>query len=442
MGQRLNLRIAPRPAIHRSARLTGRDGADQIPRPSPATGATILQAVLAHPAVRRLRAAVHATDAETVREQETLAAIPAPTFHEDERAAYVARRFAEIGLLDVRTDAAGNVLARLAGSPDAARGQVVVSAHLDTVFPTGTDTVPRHGGDGRIRAPGITDNCRGLAAMLAVARLLAGEAVRTQRPLLFAATVGEEGTGDLRGVKHLFGDEGELRHASAFVALDGSGIRRIVTRAIGSRRLRVEVAGPGGHSWADRGTPNPIAVLARAVAAVAGTPLPSPARSSLTVARMAGGTSINAIPDAAWMEVDIRSEAPDALAEMEGAVRRHVERALAAENARRRPADPPLACTVTVIGDRPSGETPAGAELVRAAVAATEAVGERAELVASSTDANLAISRGIPAVCIGAGGDSGGIHTLEEWYHNERGAAGIERALLLTLAAAHLARDS
>jgi tripeptide aminopeptidase len=212
-----------------------------------------------------------------------------------------------------------------------------------------------------------------------------------------------------------------------------------VHRAIGSRRLRVEVAGPGGHSWADRGTPNPVGALGRAVAAVAGMGLPSPARSSATVARIAGGTSINAIPDAAWMEVDIRSEVPEALAEIERLVRSHVERAVSAENARRRPGDAALSCAVTLIGDRPSGETPATAELVRAALDVTSALGERPELVASSTDANLAISLGIPAVCIGAGGDSGGIHTLDEWYSDEKGALGVERALLVALSVARLA---
>jgi tripeptide aminopeptidase len=421
------------------AAVAGPDRRRQIPplRPTPTHRSPALQALLALPAVRRLRTQAHATDAETLREQKALAAIPAPTFHEGERAAYVAERFRALGLADVRTDEAGNVLARLPSGPDDPAGQVVVSAHLDTVFPPGTDTTPREEG-GRIRAPGITDNCRGLAAMLAIARLLADGRVRTTRPVVFAATVGEEGAGDLRGVKHLFREDAELRSAAAFVALDGSGIRRIVSGAIGSRRLRVEASGPGGHSWADRGTPNPLAALGRAVGAIAAMALPSPTRSSLTVARMAGGTSINAVPDAAWMEVDIRSEVPGALAEMERTLRQHVDRALAAENARRRAADSALTCTVTVIGDRPSGQTPAESELVRAAVKATTALGERPELVSSSSDASFPISLGIPAVCIGAGGTSGGIHTLDEWYRNDQGALGIERALLIVLAMAGL----
>lgn len=374
-------------------------------------------------------------DAGTVRDQVALAGVPAPTFAEEARGEEVAARMRQAGLADVRRDEVGNVLARLPGSPPGPAGAVVLAAHLDTVFPAGTDVAPREEG-GRIYAPGITDNARGLAGMLAVARALCGGGVRTERPLVFAATVGEEGIGDLRGVKHLFREGAPLRATSAFVALDGSGVRRIVHRAIGSRRLRVTLTGPGGHSWADRGAPNPVHALGRAIAAVAAVSLPSPGRSSLTVARVAGGTSINAVPEAAWMELDLRSDVPGAVAEIERAVCRQTDAAVAAENARRRGGDPPLALAVEVIGDRPSGETPRDAALVRAAVEVTASLGERAELVASSTDANLPISLGIPAIAIGVGGDSGGIHTLEEWYSNERGALGVERALLVALAAA------
>lgn len=396
---------------------------------------TALRALLAHPVVRQARALVHSGDAETLREQKALVQIAAPTFHEAERASYVAERFARIGLADVTTDEAGNVLARFPGAPLTDEGALVLASHLDTVFPAGTDVAPRER-DGRIYAPGITDNCRGLAGLLAVARALVESGAHTSRPIVFAATVGEEGAGDLRGVKHLFREGAPLRAARAFVAVDGSGIRRIVHRAIGSRRLRVEVDGPGGHSWADRGTPNPLQALGIAVAGLAGLALPSPERSSLTVARMAGGTSINAIPDAAWLELDMRSEAPGALPRIERMARAQVERAVAAENARRRPGDAALACRLITIGDRPSGQTEPDAPLVRAALDVTSALGERPELVASSTDANLPISLGIPSIAIGAGGDSGGIHTLDEWYSNEKGALGVERALLIALAVA------
>jgi acetylornithine deacetylase/succinyl-diaminopimelate desuccinylase-like protein len=311
---------------------------------------------------------------------------------------------------------------------------VLVAAHLDTVFAAGTEVAPRHEGE-RIHAPGITDNARGLAGMLAVARLLAGWELRPRRPVIFVGTVGEEGPGDLRGVKHLLREGSPLRDAAAFIALDGSGLRRIVHRAIGSRRLRVELRGPGGHSWADRGAPNPIAALGAAVAAVRALPLPEPARTTCTVARIGGGTSINAIPSGAWMELDLRSDAHGVLGRVEAEVRAVVERALEAENRARRDGSEPLEATLTLIGDRPSGETSSRDPLVREAQALTLGLGQKPELVGSSTDANVPMALGIPSIAIGVGGDSGGIHTTGEWYSNENGALGVERALLIILSA-------
>ncbi|HEX8696485.1 MAG TPA: M20/M25/M40 family metallo-hydrolase [Longimicrobium sp.] len=380
---------------------------------------------------------MHQTDDDTLAEQLALVRIPAPSFAEQARGDYVLARFQQMGLAAVRRDAVGNVLGewRPAG---AAEQPVVVAAHLDTVFAADTDVEPRRKGK-RFHAPGITDNCRGLAGMLAVARVLAGSGVRAPHPVLFAATVGEEGIGDLRGVKHLFREGSPLRGAAAFIALAGSGLRRIVHRAIGSRRLRVEVSGPGGHSWADRGAPNPIVALGSAVAEVATLALPHPARSSLTVARIGGGSSINSIPEGAWMELDMRSEVAGALAEMEAGVRGVLARVVDEENAGRRAGTEPLGARVAVIGDRPSGETPPKSPLVAAASAVTFALGARPELVGSSTDANVPMALGIPSIAIGVGGDSGGIHTADEWYSNDNGALGVERALLIILSAAGLA---
>jgi tripeptide aminopeptidase len=333
----------------------------------------------------------------------------------------------------VEQDEAGNVLG--SWGPQGAETGVVVAAHLDTVFPAGTDVEPR--GDGRrIRAPGITDNCRGVAAMLAVARALVEAAPRARGRVLFAGTVGEEGIGDLRGVKHLFRDGSPLRSAPAFVALDGSGMRRIVHRAIGSRRLRVDARGPGGHSWSDRGAPNPLVALSAGAAALRGMALPSPGRTALTVARMGGGSSVNSIPENAWMEIDLRSEVAGVLPRLEAEVREALSRAVEGESARRRRGTPPLTHEVRLIGDRPSGETPQSHPLVRVALATTRALGAEPELVGSSTDANVPMALGIPSIAIGAGGDSGGIHTLDEWYANDGGALGVERALLVVLAAA------
>jgi tripeptide aminopeptidase len=397
-----------------------------------------LDEILAHPAVRLARARIHETDDDTLREQVALVRIPAPSLAEEERAARVRARFEELGLDAVESDAVGNVLAALPGPASPAAEPVVVSAHLDTVFPAGTELTPRFQGD-RIYAPGITDNGRGLAALLALARVLREARIRTVRPLLLAATVGEEGIGDLRGVKHLFREGSPLRGAAAFLSLDGSGTGRIVHRAIGSRRLRVTVRGPGGHSWADRGAANPVQALSAAVVALGEAQPPASARSALTVARIGGGTSVNSIPAEAWAEVDIRSDTPGPLTRLEEQARRAVAEAVDRENRGRSRRGPALAGGIDLIGDRPSGQTDPATLLVRAALAVTRALGDHPELAASSTDANVAISLGIPAITIGAGGESGGVHTLAEWYSNRGGPRGIERALLVTLAVAGVA---
>jgi tripeptide aminopeptidase len=384
------------------------------------------------PALDPLRQRIHESDAETLDEQLALVRIPAPPLGEAMRGAYVLERFRAIGLADPHADELGNVIGAWPGTGG---GSVVVAAHLDTVFPAGTDVEPRREGR-RIRAPGITDNCRGLAAMLALARILVAGGQRLGRDVRFVATVGEEGIGDLRGVKHLFREGSAYRRTDAFIALDGSGLRRIVHRAIGSRRLRVEVEGPGGHSWSDRGAANPISALGSCVGALRSLRLRHPQHSALTVGRIGGGSSVNAIPESAWIEVDLRSEAPGALVAMEEALRGVLGHAVDQENALRRRGTPPLSATVRVIGDRPSGATPPGSPLVAAALSVTRALGAEPELVGSSTDANVPMALGIPSIAIGAGGDSGGIHTLDEWFSNDGGPLGVERALLVVAAAA------
>ena len=387
-----------------------------------------------HSPLQPLRQQVHQTDEQTLADQLAIVRIPAPPFGEEARGEHLLRRFTGSGLRGVRRDEVGNVLG--SWTPAGADGPpVVVAAHLDTVFAAGTDVEPRTRGK-RIHAPGITDNSRGLAGMLAVARILAASDVRAPRPVLFAATVGEEGIGDLRGAKHLFREGSPLGNAAAFIALDGSGLRRIVHRAIGSRRLRVEATGPGGHSWSDRGAANPVAALATAAAALREMGLPHPERTALTVARIGGGSSVNAIPGDAWLELDMRSEVPGVLPRLEKDVRTVLTRAVEGENGRRRAGTPPLRTQVQLIGDRPSGETAADHPLLRAATAITASLGAGPELVGSSTDANVPMALGIPSIAIGVGGDSGGIHTLDEWYANDGGALGVERALLVVLAAA------
>jgi tripeptide aminopeptidase len=376
------------------------------------------------------RACVHLreTDERTLAEQSELTAIPAPPFQEEIRGRRMAELMAESGLEAIGTDGAGNVTSWYCEPPtpgDAA--PVVLAAHLDTVFPEGTVVTVRQEGD-RLRAPGIGDDGRGLAGILAVARALRAGDVRLRHPLLVVATVGEEGPGNLRGVRHLFGPNGAARGAAAFISLDGAGSRRIVSRAVGSRRLRVVVEGPGGHSWADFGLANPIHALT--TAASRWVELDRPGGTTLSVGRIAGGTSVNSIPEEAWLEMEIRSENEAALELLEPRVSAILDGAVSDENARRAAGSPELTLIVTVLGTRPGGATAPDDPLVRAAVEATTALGYEPILVSSSTDANAPMSLGVPAITLGGGGEMGGAHTLDEWYRNADGATGLARALL------------
>ncbi len=387
--------------------------------------------------VEEARRHIRATDAQTLADMVELVQVPAPPFGEAQRGVRMHERFRELGLADVVRDEIGNVLARLPGSGEGngAGGRVapvLVAAHLDTVFPAETPIHVRREHE-RIHAPGISDNCRGLAALLALARSLLHAGVRPAAPLVFAANVGEEGVGDLRGMKHLFREGSPWREIQAFISVDGTGVRRVVTRGVGSRRLRVTVDGPGGHSWADWGAPNPVNALGLGIAELARLTPPRQPRTVLTVGRIAGGTSVNAIPDTAWLELDLRSEAGEALHDLEAQVRRIFGQGTAEANARRRRGTPALSLSVELIGDRPTGETQPTTALVRAAGAATRAIGETPELVSSSTDANAPMALAIPAIAMGAGGEAGGTHTTEEWYSNEKGPEGIERVLLTIL---------
>jgi tripeptide aminopeptidase len=396
-----------------------------------------LDRLFASPALLRARAVIRERDRETLATQLELAQIPAPPGSEAERGERVRRVFEACGLEGVHADEVGNVHGSLPRSQvdDAGAAPVLITAHLDTVFPAETDLRPRRE-NGRVLIPGIADNARGLAALVTLARTAVACGLRTGRPLLFVATVGEEGVGDLRGVKHLFREGSGHRRAAAFVSLDGSGLRRIVHRAVGSKRLRLQLRGTGGHSWSDWGLANPLHALGAAIAALRAMELPATPRTTLTVARAGGGTSVNAIPDGAWLELDLRSEGQQALAALEGRVRQQVAAAVEAENRGRRAGTSPLSAAWETIGDRPGGAIDASSPVVRAAVEITRALGAEPELVSSSTDANVPIALGIPAITVGAGGESGGIHTTDEWYSNEGGPIGVERALLLAAALA------
>lgn len=380
------------------------------------------------------RARLAQADERLLRTQIALSEIPSPTGGERARGASVAERFRALGLQDVRTDDVGNVVAARCGTTGGA--PVLVCAHLDTVFPEGTAVgVAREGR--QLAGPGIVDNSRGLAAMLALAEAVDGTTLRTRRPIIFAATVGEEGAGDLRGAKHLFAQLGTT--PAACIALDGAGDDRIVHRALGARRMRVTFRGVGGHSWAAFGVPNPVHAAGAAAAKLAALPLPRTPRTTLSVCRIGGGISVNAIPEDAWIEIDLRSSSTDVLERTTAEIGLVLRAAAREENARRASGTSPLDFAVETIGDRPCGELPKEHPLVRAAVDATYAIGRTPELVTASTDANVPISLGVPAIAIGAGGRGGGVHTPSEWYDNTDGALGVARALTVLVAAAELA---
>ena len=393
-----------------------------------------LRALWHAPAVAGARAAIESRDEATIETQIAISEIAAPTGEEGERGAWVASRFRALGLTDVGTDAAGNVLGTRVGAEQAA--PVVICAHLDTVFPRSVPLRVHHEGP-RLIGPGIGDNGRGLAAMIALAGAIDGASLRTRAPVVFAATAGEEGAGDLRGAKELFANA--MSHAAAAIALDGAGDERIVHRALGSRRFRIHFRGAGGHSWTAFGVPNAVHAAALTGAMLARTALPTLPRTTLSVGRIGGGISVNAIPDDAWLEIDLRSTSETALRTFEGEIRAAATAALHEENLRGTRGAPPLTLEVTVIGDRPSGETDRSLPLVAAAIEATRLIGRDADLATASTDANVPISRGIPAIAIGAGGRGGEAHTVAEWFENSAGHLGVVRALAIVVAAAGLA---
>ncbi len=367
-------------------------------------------------------------NADVLAWQREVAAIPAPTGAEARRAAFVAGRFASLGLAGVRTDDAGNVLARFGGGRGAG---LVLAAHLDTVFPEETPHAVAAAG-GRLVGPGIADNARGLAALLAVAAALplAGGALR--RPVTFVATTGEEGAGDLKGAKHLFEDPAFA--PDGFVAVDGAGSERVVHRALGSRRLRAIFRGPGGHSWAAFGVANPAHALGHAASGIATLPLPGGTRSTASVVRVGGGSGLNTIPQEAWLELDLRSEREEALEALFAGASQALGRALDTVNRQRTAGTRALTLELVPLGTRPSGITEPSAPLVQAAAAATRLLGRTPEFAAASTDANVAIARGVPGIALGAGGRGGDPHLASEWYEDDGGSDGLFRLLLVVLA--------
>lgn len=383
------------------------------------------------PRVRRALELLQRTEPQTIEEQVAICEIEAPPFKEARRAEDYRRRMVEIGLDSVRIDSVGNVIGMIAGT-DRDATAVVISGHLDTVFPEGTDVTVRREGTVLI-GRGIEDDCRGLAAVLAAARAIRASGIQPRRTIYFVGTVGEEGQGNLRGVRHLFA--GALRsRIGYFISVDGAGYD-ITRDAVASNRYRVTFAGPGGHSYGDFGMPNPAHALGRAVARIADFQVPATPKVTFSVGVLTGGTSVNSIPISVSMDVDMRSADQAALTALDARFQEAIRAALDAENARWT-GDVRLRLEVDTIGIRPGGGQPESAPVVQAGLAAARRLGVEAKTGASSTDANIPISLGIPAVTIGAGGVGRGAHSLEESWDSRDSHLGTQWVLLYLLALA------
>jgi tripeptide aminopeptidase len=392
--------------------------------------ATIGDRLLAEPSVKAALDAVRRNEPQIIEEQIRLCEIPAPPFKEQKRAEAYKAAFESLGLANVRIDGVGNVVGDRPGL--SRRPHVVFSAHLDTVFPEGTSVKTTRIGS-TIKGPGIADDCRGLAVLIGVIRALNESGIRTPGTITVAGTVGEEGLGDLRGVKHLF-DEEMKGQIDRFVSVDGAGIG-ITHVAVGSRRYRVTYRGPGGHSYSAFGIANPVHALGRAIAKIGGLQVPARPKATFNVGRIEGGTSVNSIAYEAWMEVDLRSADRGALTALDEGFHKGVDEALAEENERWK-NNGRLAVDKKLVGDRPGGNVPVEALIVASAISVTKALGLEVSLDEGSTDSNVPISLGIPAVTIDGGGASKGTHSLNEEFDSTNSWQGTARALLLALALA------
>jgi tripeptide aminopeptidase len=418
-----------------------------------ATAQRRIQRLASLTAVHRAFHWLHLHQPQLRQWQLELVQIPAPPFGESARAAWFLQRFEQLGLTRLHIDDEGNALAELEPGlevePDSAASKpccLLISAHLDTVFAPGTPCIPVEDPESaRIEAPGICDNGAGLTALLAIAAALRYAGVQPPIPILFAANVGEEGEGDLRGMRHLFSRGPYRGRISAALALEGGGTSTVVTRGLGSRRLRVTVTGPGGHSWTDAGTPNPILILSRALADLSVLPLPATPRTTINVGNISGGTSINSIPESATALLDLRSTDPGQLATLEHKVLRLLEATVAGsarEAARQRPAREAAKLQVEVIGSRPASALPDDSPLLHTLRAVDRHLTLHTELRIGSTDANIPLSLGIPALALGSGGIGGGIHTLQEWYDPTGRETALRRILLILLDTAQLISEA
>ncbi|WP_018126997.1 M20/M25/M40 family metallo-hydrolase [Balneola vulgaris] len=373
---------------------------------------------------------IYKIDDKTTQDLILLTEIPAPPFKEEKRAAKYAEMLKEAGADSVWIDEVGNVLALRKGTKG--NKTVALDAHIDTVFPEETDVTVKMRGD-TLYAPGIGDDTRGLVVVLTVLRALEASNIETEDDVLFIGTVGEEGLGDLRGVKHIFREGGPK--IDQWIAVDGGGLNRVINKGLGSYRYRVTFKGPGGHSWGSFGYVNPAHALSRAVnhfSIEADKFTSDGPRTSFNIGRIGGGTSVNSVPFEAWMEVDMRSVSPESLNKIDAILKRAIQKGVDEENAFRR-SGAPLTVDIDMIGNRPSGEIADNDPLVQNAMATTVFLGGEPSLGRSSTDSNIPISLGIPSVTIGRGGVGAHGHSLHEWWLNKDGHLAIQRALLLLL---------
>jgi len=383
--------------------------------------------LLKDPAVKVALDAAKANEAQTIEDQIRFCEIPAPSFKEEARGRELQRVFQQLGLQNVRVDKVGNVLGHYPGA--APRPHFVIAAHLDTVFPEGTDVKVKREGN-VLRGPGIGDDCRGLAVLVSIVREMKRAKVQTPGSITFVANVGEEGLGDLRGVKELF-NVTLKDQIDRFVSIDGTGVH-VTNTAVGSHRYRVAFKGPGGHSFGAFGMANPMGAMGRAIAKIQEIQVPKQPKTTFNVGRIGGGTSVNSIPFEGWMELDMRSSDPASLAAVDASIQKAIDAAVAEENARWGKAG-----TITVVkelvGDRPAGSTPESASIVKNGIAVATVLGFNANLGEGSTDSNLPMSLKIPAITIGGGGRGREAHALTESYDTTDSWMGTQYALLLTI---------
>ncbi|WP_373330664.1 M20/M25/M40 family metallo-hydrolase [Salmonirosea aquatica] len=394
-----------------------------------------ISALAGKPSVKKALAMLEAQEPWTVKNLRMLTEIPAPPFMEQERGRVYADLLRTAGADSVWTDEVGNVLALRRGKTR--KKKVVLEAHLDTVFPEGTDVKIKQKGD-TLYAPGIGDDTRGLAMVLTVLDVMEKTSLETDADVLFIGTVGEEGLGDLRGVKKLFSTPG--LKIDSYIAIDGLGSTSITHRGLGSHRYKVTFKGPGGHSSGAFGLVNPHGALARAIyyfTQSADTFTKQGVRTTYNVGVIGGGTSVNAIPFESYMQVDMRSESPEQLSGIDKLFQEAVQKALKEENAMKR-LGPDLTVDIELVGDRPSGSIPESSPLVQRAIAATKYVGQEPALRVGSTNSNIPFSKGIPAITMGAGGTGSGAHSLHEWWMADKSHLALQRTLLILLSEAGL----